>query len=179
VQSRFLDRVLNTVLFYAGWILSLKEAAEGNPFYGLLVVLLIIGYHLYRSTHRKADSFLLIMVILVGPLSDAIYSEVGLLHYNSDHQSIPWLPPIWIFFLWGLFGANVHLFSWMKKHWLLTVSFGAIGAPLSYLSAIRLGGADLLLPLPWIFLIVGGTWAVLLPTVIWLSDRLKAHFAKT
>lgn len=166
-----LDRIISTILFYLGWILSLKEASEGNPFYGLLVAVFIVAYHLYKSTHRKADGFLIFLVILLGPISDIVYAKVGLLHYNS--QEIPWLPPFWIFFLWGLFAANVHLFTWMKKHWFLSVTFGAIGAPVSYLSAIRLGGADLLLPFPYLFLIIGGLWAFLLPAVIWLSDKLR------
>jgi hypothetical protein len=175
-KPRFVDRIISTGLFYIGWILSLKEASEGNPFYGLMVVLLIIGYHLYRSANRKADTFLMILVILLGPISDVLYAKVGLLQYNS--QDIPWLPPLWIFFLWGLFAANVHLFTWMKKHWLLAGAFGAFGAPVSYLSAIRLGGADLLLPFPYVFLMVGGIWAFLLPTVIWLSDKLKKRYHK-
>lgn len=175
MQASYLNRIISTALFYLGWILSLREASEGHPFYGLLVVLLIITFQLYRSSNRKADTFLLILLILLGPISDLLYAQVGLLEYNS--QYIAWLPPLWIFFLWGLFAANVHLFTWMKKHWMLSIAFGAFGAPLSYLSAIRLGGADLLLPLPYVFLIVGGVWAFLLPSIIWLSDELRGRFS--
>ncbi len=171
MQYRYLDRIISTGLFYLGWILSLREAAEGNPFYGLMVVIFIMAYHLYKSSHRKADGFLIFLVILLGPISDIVYAKVGLLKYNS--QDIQWLPPLWLFFLWGLFAANVHLFTWMKKHWLLAVAFGAIGAPVSYMSAIRLGGADLLMPFPYLFIIVGGVWAFFLPAVIWLSHKLR------
>jgi hypothetical protein len=172
VWKRLLNRVFNTSLFYGGWFLCLKEAAEENSFYGLFVILLIILYHLYRSAYRKADSLILFLVTLIGPLSDTLYSQLGILKYNHP-QTISSLPPIWIFFLWGLFAANLNLFSWLKKRWILATLFGAFGGPVSYLSAIRMGGAQLMKPLPIACLVIGGIWAFFLPTLIWLNQHIK------
>lgn len=173
MRSPVLERIINTALFYFGWLLSINEAAVGKPFYGLMVVLSIICYHLYRSQYRLADLGLLLIVLVCGPLTDVFYASVGLLEYQCQMTHLAWVPPYWIFFLWGLFAVNVPLFAWLRHRRLLCMLFGAIGAPVSYMSAIRLGCATMLLPIPWFFLIVGGIWAVFLPSVIGLSHWLR------
>ncbi len=173
--SRFLNRLFNTALFYIGWILCLKEAEGGQPFYGLLVVLAIILSHFYRTKSKKVDSLMFLSVLVIGPLSDLLYSKLGLLKYNS-HQEISWLPPLWIFFLWGLFAININLFSWLKKRWFLATAFGAFGGPISYMSAIRLGGAQLLEPMPIALVVIGAIWAIFMPGFMWLNQFFKSKF---
>ncbi|WP_068469552.1 DUF2878 domain-containing protein [Candidatus Protochlamydia phocaeensis] len=176
MSPRFLNRTLNTGLFYFAWVLCLQEAASGGILYGLLTIFLIIVYHLYRSSYRKADSLLLLFVVLIGPLSDSIYKQTGLIHYHAPFHSIAWLPPLWIFLLWGLFAVNINLFSWLKKKWVLATVLGAVGGPASYLSAERLGTASLLKPMPFSLLIIGGVWAVFFPSLVWLNERFKDWF---
>ena len=175
MRWRFLNRAFNTLLFYGGWVLCLKEAAEGNPSYGLLVVFLIIIYHFYRSTFRKADSLMLLLVLLVGPLSDSLYNKLGILEYHN-HSEMSMMPPIWIFFLWGLFAVNINLFSWLRKRWVMAILLGAFGGPASYLSAVRLGSAHLTKPLPEAVMVIGGMWAVFLPAFMWINQQLKDKF---
>jgi hypothetical protein len=148
----------------------------GESYYGLLLILLIVFYHLYRAVHRKAEIVLLFLVVLIGPFSDFLYKYFGLLQYHNPQHSLSWLPPLWIFFLWGLFSVNISLFSWLKKRWILSTLLGAIGGPASYLSAIRLGGATLLTSTPEAIMTIGGMWAVLLPGFIWLSDYFDKRF---
>ncbi|CUI16806.1 hypothetical protein PNK_1189 [Candidatus Protochlamydia naegleriophila] len=176
MQFLSFDRVFSTALFYGGWCWCLNDVALGRPLYGLGSVFAIIIYQLYRSSHPKADFSLLIVVSLLGPLSDILYSYLGLLNYHTPFHSIPWLPPLWIFLLWGLVAVNIPLFSWMHKKWFLAPMLGAIGGPFSYLSAVRLGGASLLKPLPLTFIVIGGMWAIFLPTLMWLSERFKVWF---
>jgi hypothetical protein len=168
--------VFSTGLFYFGWIVCLQEASTGHFFYGLLMVFAIVAYYLYHSSCRKADYLLLTLVIFIGPLSDILYSQLGLLHYHSPFYLFSWLPPLWVFLLWGLFGANIHLFSWLSKRWWLCILLGALGGPMSYLSVLKLGGASLLKPLPLAFIAIGGIWAIFFPSFIWLNDFLKKRF---
>lgn len=176
MKKSILHRLFNTGLFYAGWFLSLKEVSEGKPFYGLVLVCVIIFYHWFRSHHRKADGVSLLLMTALGPLSDTLYSKFGLLAYKSHLHSIPNMPPLWIFFLWALFASNIHLFSWLKKHRMLSILFGAVGGPISYMSAIRVGGADLLQPLPIAFLAIGSLWAIILPSSMWVNEYLQKKF---
>lgn len=174
VPWQFLNRAFYTFLFYFGWIVCLQEASRGQSLYSLLTIGAMIAYYLYCSSCRKADYFLLFLVISLGPMTDIFYSRIGLLHY---HHSV--YPPLWVFLLWGLFGINIHLFSWMKRYWILAVILGALGGPLSYLSAIELGSVKLLKPLPLAFITIGGIWAIFLPGFIWLEDFLKKRFRKS
>ncbi len=172
----FLNRAFSTIIFYVGWILCLQEASVDHSYYGALLVVSFIAYYLYHSSCRKADYLLLSLVLLIGPLSDMLYAQLGLLHYHRVHPSSTWLPPVWVFILWGLFGANIQLFSWLRRRWWLAILLGALGGPASYLSVVRLGGASLLKPLPLAFITIGGTWAIFLPVFIWLNDYLKKKF---
>lgn len=170
------DRIVSTVLFYGGWCWCLNDVSQGRPLYGLGSVLAIIIYQLYRSSSLKADLVLLGVVSVLGPLSDIFYRYLGLLDYHTPFHSLPWLPPIWIFLLWGLVAVNIPLFSWMQKKWFLAPLLGAIGGPFSYLSAVRLGGASLLKPLPLTFIVIGGMWAFFLPGLMWLDKQFKIWF---
>jgi hypothetical protein len=176
VRKPFLNRIFSTIIFYVGWILCLHEASIEHSYYGLLLVLGFIAYYLYGSTCRKADYLLLGSVLVVGPLSDILYAQLGLLHYHSVHPLSSWLPPLWVFVLWGLFGTNIHLFSWLSHRQWLAILLGALGGPASYLSVVRLGGASLLKPLPLTLLTIGGIWAIFLPVFIWLNEYLKKRF---
>lgn len=172
----FLNRVSSTAIFYIGWIICLREVSIKHSYYGVLLVLSFIAYYLYNSSSRKADYLLLGLVVAFGPLSDVTYAQLGLLKYHSVHSLPSWIPPLWVFILWGLFGANIHLFSWLNRRWWLAALLGAIGGPASYLSIVKLGGASLLKPLPLTFMTIGGIWTIFLPSFIWLNDYLKRRF---
>lgn len=169
----FLNKAFSTGLFYGGWALCLQEVAAGELFYGFFVILFTVFYQLYQSPHKLAECVLLFLVLLVGPLSDILYNYFGLLEYYLPQHSLKWLPPLWVFLLWGLFSVNIHLFSWLKKRWWLATLLGAVGGPVSYFSAVRLGGANILLQPSLTFMAIGGMWALLLPGFIWLSDYLR------
>jgi hypothetical protein len=176
VRKPFLNRIFSTTIFYLGWIVCLREVSIEHSYYGLLMVLGFIAYYLYHSSCRKADYLLLSFVLLIGPLSDILYAQIGLLQYHSIQGLISWLPPLWVFVLWGLFGANIHLFAWLSRRWWLAVLLGALGGPMSYLSIVRLGGASLLKPLPLTLVTIGGIWAMFLPIFVWLNEYLKKRF---
>jgi hypothetical protein len=169
----YLDRIINTLLFYGGWCWCLNDVARGTALYGLWSIVLIVIYQLYRSHTRKADCLFVLFVTMLGPLSDIIYVKLGLLSYHTPFHSILWLPPLWILMLWALVAVNIPLFDWLYQKWVLAALLGAIGGPLSYLSAVRLGGVSFTGPLPLTFIVIGGIWAILLPLLIWLSEKFK------
>jgi len=173
VRNPFLNRTFSTAIFYIGWIVCLKEVSLEHSYYGLLLVVSFLTYFLYNSSCRKADYLLLVLVLSFGPLSDMLYAYLGLLQYHSTYQLNFGIPPLWVFVLWGLFGANIHLFSWLKTRWWLAVLLGALGGPVSYFSVIRLGGASLLKPLPLTLTAIGGMWAIFFPVFIWLNEYLR------
>lgn len=176
MSKRFLNRLFSTFLFYLGWVVCLQEASKDDFFYGSLLILGITIYYLYFSSCRRADYLLLTLVVAIGPLSDILYAQLGLLHYHSPPVLFSWFPPLWVFLLWGLFAVNLHLFSWLNNRWWLAILLGGLGGPASYLSVVRLGAVSLLKPFPVTFMAIGGIWAVFFPGFIWLNAFLKKRF---
>jgi hypothetical protein len=66
---------------------------------------------------------------------------------------------------------------WMRGKWLVMVSFGAIGGPLAYMSAEKLGAVTLN-SMPTTYVALGLGWAILTPVLVLLSqkfDGFKSH----
>lgn len=175
MRNPFLNRTFSTAIFYIGWIVCLQEVSKEHSYYGLVLVVCFLIYFLYYSTCLKADSLLLFLILLMGPLSDITYAHFGLLQYHSMHQLPALIPPLWVFVLWGLFGANLHLFSWLRHRLWLAVFLGAVGGPASYFSVVKLGGVSLLKPLSFTMATIGGVWAVFFPFLIWLNEYLMKN----
>jgi hypothetical protein len=72
--------------------------------------------------------------------------------------------------LWAEFVTilNVSL-RWMRGKWLVMVLFGAVGGPLAYMGAEKLGAVTLNIPLAYVALGLG--WAILTPLLIYLSQK--------
>jgi Protein of unknown function (DUF2878) len=84
--------------------------------------------------------------------------------------------PAWILALWAVFATalNVSL-RWLnnvKSHgkWLIAVLFGAIGGPLAYMGAARLGAVNLNL-YPQSYIALGLGWAIMTPILIKLAQK--------
>lgn len=171
-----LNRLFSTFFFYFAWVLCLNEAAKGKPTLGIILITLFVIYYLYTSAYRLADAILLSVVVLIGPISDVVYTKLGVLSYKSQYHLLPYLPPLWVFALWALFGVNIYLFSWLGRHFYLAMALGAIGGPLSYLSVVKLGGASLLTSLPIMLITIGVVWSIFFPCSIMLSAYLRKRF---
>ena len=73
--------------------------------------------------------------------------------------------------LWGelAIALNVTL-RWLKRRPLLALVAGAVSGPLSFLGGVRLGGARFV-DEPAALVTLACMWALLLPLVLWISDR--------
>lgn len=169
-------RLLHTLLFYMAWVVCLKSVALQNPWLGCLVVGSVVGFHIWQSLHRVADILTLAATVVVGPLSDMLYLHLRLLDYTHVAPHFDTIPPLWVFLLWALFGINLHLFAWMHGKWKWVLLFGGMGGPISYLSAVRLGGANLLQPLSWTVFVIGACWIVLLPFFLACSQAARSRW---
>lgn len=169
-------RLLHTLLFYLAWVACLKSVALQNYWLGCSVVGSVVAFHLWQSSHRWADLLSLVMALTIGPLSDMLYLQLGLLEYTQVHSNGAYFPPIWVFSLWALFGANLHLFAWMHGKWKWALLFGGMGGPISYLSAIRLGGGHLLQPFPWSLLVISACWMLLLPFFLRCNQAIGSRW---
>lgn len=78
--------------------------------------------------------------------------------------------PVWILGLWLAFSTilNVGL-RWMHGRYLVAILFGAIGGPLAYMGAEKLGAVILHGNSSYIVLSIG--WAIITPVLLSIAAR--------
>ena len=162
--------VVNFILFQIGWFACVIGAAKQMPWLGVATVLAIVIWHLTQAKQAKKELQLLIIALVIGGTFDQIMLNHQLITYQA-HGWSSMLVPVWILALWAEFVTvlNVSL-RWMKGRWLVAVLFGAIGGPLAYMGAEKLGAVTLNhLPISYVALSVG--WACLTPLLLKLSQK--------
>ena len=117
---------------------------------------------------RRAKLFA--VVCLIGFVVETGIVLLGHVAYPSG-QPVANLAPYWMVALWGLLaiGLNVTM-RWMKRRYLLAAVLGAIAGPASFVSGVKLGGAQFVHAMPALA-VMACTWAVLMPGLVWLSMR--------
>jgi hypothetical protein len=162
--------VINFVLFQLGWFACVLGAANGRPWLGPLVVLVAVAVHLLRARRPMPELRLVLYAMLLGLVADSLLLATGWLRYPSGLW-LPGLAPYWIVAMWALFATTLNLsLGWLRGRPLLAALTGAIGGPLSYLAGQKLGGIELLAPLPAL-VALALVWAVAMPLLAWLALR--------
>lgn len=158
-------------LFQAAWFACVLGAAHGQVAAGVMAVAAVVLLHLAVSPARAADLALTVLAMLVGLAWDSAMVRQGWVQYASPGP-LPQLAPIWILALWALFATLLRgPLAWLHGRPLLAAVLGAIGGPLSYLAAVRLGAGSF--PDPAVALaVLGAGWAVMTPALIESARRL-------
>jgi hypothetical protein len=166
--------LINFVLFQIGWFACVLGAAKQLPWLGVIVVLAIVAWHLSQAKQAKSELILLLTALLIGGIFDQMLLSLYLVSYQAHGWSIS-LVPAWILALWAVFVTvlNVSL-RWMRGKWLVAILFGAIGGPLAYMGAVKLGAATLnAMPASYIALSLG--WAILTPLLLILAEKFDGY----
>lgn len=169
--------LINSGLFYLGWIFVIKDVLNGYYFWGILLTFLIILLHLWRSPRRTFEATLIVTMMLLGPLLDTILILSGVLTYQGMLSCCPWMAPPWIATLWGLFATSInHSLAWVGRSLWLTVATGAIGGTVSYYAAIKAGAAHFLIDEPMGIGAIALAWAIAMPACYGYNRWLSARF---
>lgn len=167
--------IINFVLFQIGWFACVLGAAKQMPWLGVIVVAAIIAWHLSQAKQAKPELILLALVLIIGGSFDQLMLSSGLISYQAHGWEFlnnpSALTPAWILALWAEFVTilNVSL-RWMHGKWLIAVLFGAIGGPLAYMGAEKLGAVTLN-NLPVTYIALGLGWAIFTPLLLKFSER--------
>lgn len=162
--------IINFILFQIGWFACVVGAAKQTPWLGVIVASAIVIWHLSQAKQPKLEVYLLILTLIIGAIYDQTILQNKLLTYQAHGWSNS-LTPAWILALWVEFATilNVSL-RWMRGRWLIAILFGAIGGPLAYIGAAKLGAVTInVLPLGYIALSVG--WAIITPLLLKISEK--------
>ena len=169
--------IINFVLYEIAWFASVLGAANNLPWLGVQVVTIVLAWHFMHAQQATPEFILLVIALLIGGVFDQMLLSTSLISYESHGWSNN-LVPAWILTMWAGFITLLNIsLRWMRGRWVLAILFGAIGGPVAYLGAERLGAVSLnAVPMSYIALSVG--WAILTPLLLVLSEKFdgyKAH----
>lgn len=170
----FLSWLLNSGLFYLGWVLTIKFILEDKFWQGPVINLAIIALHVARVPNKLLETALIACFCLLGTIVDTSLAYFDIIHYEGRYECCPWLAPAWITSLWALFATSInHSLSWVGKSLWISILVGAVGGTFSYMTAIQVGAAHFLVP-TWVGIaILVAIWAVVMPFCFVLNDFLK------
>jgi hypothetical protein len=169
-----MHKIINFVLFQVGWFACVRGAAKQMPWLGVIFMFLFLVWHVSQAKQAKPEIILVIITVIIGGIYDLVMTHNNLLSYQAHGWSTD-LPAAWILALWAEFAMilNVSL-RWMRRRWLIALLFGAIGGPLAYIAAAKLGAVTLnALPLSYVALSAG--WAIITPLLLKLSERFDGY----
>ena len=163
-------QIVNFLVFQSAWFAAVLGAAHRLPVWGTAAVALAIGWHLHVAVRPWQELKLIAIVCAIGFVVESASASLGYVVYPSG-QPVAWLAPYWMVALWGLLAIapNVTM-RWLKSRYWLAALLGATLGPLSFVSGVRLGGASFSAMAPALT-VMAGTWAILMPALMWLSDR--------
>ena len=163
-------QLLNFVIFQAAWFAAILGAAHQVPLWGAAAVVAAIGWHLSVSARPIQEFKLVVIVCLIGFVIESLAAVQGHVVYPSG-QPVAYLAPYWMVALWGLLAIALNVtMRWLKTRLWLASVLGAVAGPASFVSGVSLGGAHFNHAVPALVM-MACTWAVLMPTLVWLSNR--------
>ncbi len=163
-------QLANFVVFEAAWFACILGVAHGQPLWGTAAVVAAIAWHAAISARPATELALVAILCAIGLVAESLVVAQGHVAYPAG-QPVAWLAPYWMVMLWGEFGIALNVtLRWLKRRPLLSMVLGAVFGPLSFLGGVRLGGARFV-DEPAALVTLACMWAVLMPLVMWISDR--------
>ena len=163
-------QLANFVVFEAAWFACILGVAHGQPLWGTAAVVAAIAWHVAISVRPATELALVAILCVIGLVAESLVVAQGHVAYPAG-QPVAWLAPYWMVALWGEFGIALNVtLRWLKRKPLLAFALGAVFGPLSFLGGVRLGGARFVDEAAAL-VTLACMWAVLMPLVMWISDR--------
>ena len=153
-------KVLNFVLFYAGWFVCVKTANWIAPATVLAIVLA-----------QRIEWQLVAAAFTLGMVTDTLIEQAGLLTYAGGPRL--WiLCPLWIGSLWALFSTTLPLsMAWLKGRPGVAFVLGAVAGPFTYWIAARMGAVEMTMAG---YIAIAVEFAVYTPLLLEFRDWLAA-----
>ena len=162
--------------YQAVWWVSMMSAAKDLPWIGIAAATAFVIVQWLASGNRGSDARLVACSILMGIVIDGLLGSSGLLRYASATPSL--LAPIWILSIWAAFAMTFnHSFVFLQGRPAFGAALGAIGGPLAYEGAARLGAVQFAEPAWRAIGLLVIAWGIVVPALAMLAHRLRASAA--
>lgn len=166
-----MNMVINAVIYYAVWVLSVLGAAIQAPWLGPLMVMIAIGIHLNAARNAFEEALLILFCALLGAAFDSVLVVFNWVDYPSGLFS-PYVAPYWIITLWMVFATTLNVsLRWLRGKPMVAAVFGLFGGPLAYIAGSKLDGITLVNEVAALTALAIG-WAIMMPLLVWISERL-------
>lgn len=163
---------MDLVLFQVCWFATVLGVTAGVWWLGpLFVAGSLVLHHAGFSNWTRELTFILVGGSL-GYLLDSLLVNLGLLSFPGFENRLSGAPA-WMFTQWLVFCSLFHTtLDWMRGRYFLGALLGAVGGPLSYGAADRLGALSFG-PSPGPALVaLALVWAAVLPGLLALAVRI-------
>ena len=135
--------ILNFVLFQITWFACVLGSAKGYPWLGAIVVMCFLIWHLSQAKPKLIEAKWCLIALAIGTVFDQIILSLGIIQYHNNGWSQS-IVPAWILALWLAFALTLNVsMRWLRGKYLIALLFGAIGGPLAYIGAQKLGAVTL------------------------------------
>jgi hypothetical protein len=162
--------------YQAVWWVSMLAAAKGLPWIGVAGAVVFVLAQWVASGTRSSDARLVACALLMGIVIDGFLGNSGLLRYASADPSV--LAPIWILSIWAAFAMTFnHSFVFLQGRPAWGAALGAIGGPLAYEGAARLGAVQFTEPSWRAIALLGLAWGIVVPALAMLAHRWRSSTA--
>lgn len=169
-RSRAWRLVATLVAFEFAWFACVLGAAHGWPWIGVAVAAGVVAAFVIRSDQPAVDAALVGAAMAIGLVWDSALLQLGWIVYAAPGP-LPALAPAWILALWALFAIALREpLRWLHRRLPLAALLGALGGPLSYAGAQRLGACTLTRPVVSEIALALG-WAAMVPLLLVLARR--------
>lgn len=165
--------IINFILFQVSWFACVIGASYNLPWLGVAVTTAVVCWHLHHAKPLLAEVRLMLCALIIGASFDQLLLSFALVDYMHHGWSTT-LVPVWIMALWLGFSTvlNVSL-RWMRGRHIIAIVFGAVGGPLAYIGAEKLGAVVLMGYPSYIALGIG--WAIITPLLLHISSQADGY----
>ena len=168
------DIVTNFILFQIGWFACVLSSAANQPVWGVVVAVVVIGYHLMRAVKPLPELYLIMIAMLIGAMWDSLLMALGLLDYTSGIL-FPNVAPYWIVVMWALFATTINVsLRWLKEKYRLAIILGAGAGPLAYYGGVKLGAVSFIDTNTALIVLALG-WALFTPLLVAISKDIDGY----
>lgn len=174
VSGETASSMLNVVIYQVGWFACVLGAAGGWPQLGAALALALVGVHLLLASQPRREWPVLCFAVALGLIVDSAHASFGVLDFQAHTAGRP--APLWVLALWVQFGSALHFsLRWLSRRYVLASVLGLVGGPMAFLGGERLGAAVFGEPRALTLAVVGLSWALAMPLLVWVADRWSSE----
>jgi hypothetical protein len=165
-----MKNIINFVLFQMLWVACVLGAANRIIWPAIAILFAMLLIYSVPTLRVKNDFLFILICLLLGFILDSLLAFFNFIDYSFDY-GFSHIAPLWILFLWVGFALTLnHSMAWLFKNIKTGYLLMALGPPLSYISADRLG-AVIISNMVLTSLLVSVSWMLVFKALLTVNNN--------